>query len=177
LALLVQALPGSVYVYQGEELGLEDVELPDSVRQDPVFFRSQGAQKGRDGARVPMPWSGDVPPYGFTGPALTTWLPQPEDWRDYTVERESADPLSTLNLYRVGLHMRRDIPDESLTFLDTSAGLLAFNRGNQFVCVINCTNAEMDLPVHGEVLLSSRLVESRTVGVIPALTTMWLRVS
>jgi len=177
LALVVQALPGSVYVYQGEELGLEDVELPDAVRQDPVFFRSQGAQKGRDGARVPMPWSGDVPPYGFTGPSLTPWLPQPEGWRDYTVELESADPHSTLNLYRAGLHLRRHIPDEALTFMETSSGLLAFKRGSQFVCVTNCTNAEMDLPVHGEVLLSSTRVESRAVGVIPALTTMWLRVS
>ena len=76
LALIAHALPGSVYVYQGEELGLCDVEVPDSARQDPVWFRSAGREKGRDGGRVPLPWSGSQPPYGFTDRAdVSLWLP------------------------------------------------------------------------------------------------------
>jgi alpha-glucosidase len=177
LALLVQALPGSVYVYQGEELGLEDVELTDAVRQDPVFFRSQGVQKGRDGARVPLPWSGVAPPYCFTDLDLTPWLPQPDDWRDCTVEFESQDPHSTLNLYRSGLHLRRGIPDEPVEFIDTTEGMLAFSRGPNFVCVINCSDFEMELPVHGEVLISSARDATHRAGVIPPLATQWLSVS
>ena len=177
LALLVQALPGSVYVYQGEELGLEDVELPDQARQDPVFFRSQGVQKGRDGARVPLPWSGDMPPYGFTEPKLAPWLPQPEGWQNLTVECESQDPLSTLNLYRTGLHLRRQIPNQPLEFLDTAENLLAFSRGPGFVCVINCSESEMKLPINGEILISSALDATHRDGVLPPLTTVWVKVS
>lgn len=74
--LLMLALPGSAYVYQGEELGLPDVvDLPDEVRQDPSFFRSAGQDGLRDGCRVPIPWTTDGPSHGF-GPA-GSWLPQP----------------------------------------------------------------------------------------------------
>ena len=76
-ALLMFALPGGAYVYQGEELGLDEVEdLPDEVRQDPTFLRTGGERKGRDGCRVPIPWGGDAPPFGF-GPGPSAWLPQP----------------------------------------------------------------------------------------------------
>ena len=76
------ALPGGAYVYQGEELGLPEVaDLPDEVRQDPTFLRTGGAVVGRDGCRVPLPWSGDAPPFGF-GPSGTPWLPQPAAWAD-----------------------------------------------------------------------------------------------
>ena len=92
-ALLTMALPGSVYVYQGEELGLWEVEdIPDELRQDPIWQRTGGADPGRDGCRVPLPWSGQEPPFGFSpaGAASEPWLPQPKEWRDLTVEAETA---------------------------------------------------------------------------------------
>src|SRR3954454_9576953 len=96
-ALLSMALPGSVYLYQGEELGLGEVEdIPDELRQDTMFFRSGGENPGRDGCRVPVPWSGPASPFGSSRDAATgqPWLPQPADWAAYTVEAESADPDS-----------------------------------------------------------------------------------
>ena len=86
------ALPGSAYVYQGEELGLPEVtDLPDEVRQDPAFFRAASGQDGfRDGCRVPIPWSGEAPPYGFG--AGGSWLPQPDGWAELSVEAQTGDP-------------------------------------------------------------------------------------
>ena len=90
-ALLLLALPGPVFLYQGQELGLEEVDLPDEARQDPIFRRTNGARKGRDGCRVPMPWEGAAPPFGFTGG--TPWLPIPAAWAEKTVERQDARPV------------------------------------------------------------------------------------
>jgi alpha-glucosidase len=109
--LLTLALPGSVYLYQGEELGLPEVfDLPAEARQDPIFRRSHGAELGRDGCRVPLPWSGTQPPYGFGPPGSRPWLPQPADWAALTVEAQRDDPQSTLNLYRTALRLRRSAP-------------------------------------------------------------------
>lgn len=104
------ALPGSAYVYQGEELGLPEVlDLPPASRQDPVFFRTDGVALGRDGCRVPLPWSGTKPSYGF-GPSGQSWLPQPASWAELSVEAQTGDPASTLELYRRALRVRRDEP-------------------------------------------------------------------
>src|SRR6266516_1210395 len=113
-ALLTMALPGSVYLYQGEELGLWEVEdIPDELRQDPIWHRTGGADPGRDGSRVPLPWSGLEPPFGFSLPAASRepWLPQPKEWRDLTVEAQSGEaepgePISMLALYRRALRIR-----------------------------------------------------------------------
>ena len=108
--LLSLALPGSAYLYQGEELGLWEVEdIPFELRQDPMFHRSGHADAGRDGCRVPLPWSGDEPPFGFSpgGAVAPPWLPQPEDWKDRTVQAQLGDPLSMLELYRAALRLRR----------------------------------------------------------------------
>ncbi|MEU9103101.1 alpha-amylase family glycosyl hydrolase [Streptomyces xanthophaeus] len=108
-ALLMLALPGSAYVYQGEELGLPEVtDLPDEVRQDPAFLRTAGQDGLRDGCRVPLPWSGTEPPYGF-GPA-GSWLPQPAGWDGLSVAAQTGDPHSTLELYRAALELRRALP-------------------------------------------------------------------
>ncbi|GGZ97660.1 hypothetical protein GCM10010371_66850 [Streptomyces subrutilus] len=108
-ALLMLALPGSAYVYQGEELGLPEVlDLPDDVRQDPAFRRTAGQEGLRDGCRVPIPWSGRRPPYDF-GPA-GSWLPQPDDWAGLSVAAQTGDPHSTLELYRAALELRRALP-------------------------------------------------------------------
>jgi alpha-glucosidase len=101
-ALLAMALPGSVYVYQGEELGLPEVEdLPDEIRDDPLYVRSGGADPGRDGCRVPLPWSSSGSSLGFSPPgAAAPWLPQPADWVDLTVAAQADDRGSMLTLYR-----------------------------------------------------------------------------
>ncbi|MFD9480796.1 glycoside hydrolase family 13 protein [Streptomyces nojiriensis] len=175
--LLMLALPGSAYVYQGEELGLPDVtDLPDEVRQDPSFSRAAGQDGFRDGCRVPIPWSGTEAPYGFgTG---GSWLPQPDSWADLSVEAQTGDPSSTLELYRAALRLRREHPDlgagESVDWQEASEGVLVFRRGD-FLCTANTTGTAVRFPVEGEALLSSgATVED---GVLPADTTVWWQVT
>ncbi len=159
-ALLTAALPGSLYLYQGDELGLPEVEdLPEGAREDPMHFRSNGVDPGRDGCRVPLPWSGTHPPFGFSPPDLQwravpartdsggadaaprdPWLPQPADWAKYTVEAQSHDPHSMLSLYRAALGIRRGtgvLGDGALEWLPSEPGVLAFARGDGFVNVTN----------------------------------------
>jgi alpha-glucosidase len=111
-ALLAAALPGSLYIYQGDELGLDEVEVPESEIQDPMRARSGGVDPGRDGCRVPLPWSGERPPFGFSaeGTAAAPWLSQPAHWADLTVDAQLADPCSMLHLYRAMLRIRRHEP-------------------------------------------------------------------
>ncbi|WP_406048422.1 glycoside hydrolase family 13 protein [Kribbella sp. NBC_00889] len=170
-ALLAMALPGAVYVYQGEELGLPEVEnLPDELLQDPIFARSGGTDRGRDGCRVPLPWSGKEPPFGFgTG---TPWLPQPADWKNLTVESQHDDQNSMLTLYRTGLALRRTyLGDGTLSWLDSPSGVLTFEREN-LTCVTNLTAAPVDLPPHEEVLLTSTPLDA---GRLPTDSTAWIR--
>jgi len=108
--LLTMALPGSVYVHQGEELGLWEVEdIPDERRQDPIWHRTGGADPGRDGSRVPLRWAGQEPPFGFSPPGATRqpWLPQPKEWRELTVQTQTGEAGSMLELYRRALRIRR----------------------------------------------------------------------
>jgi alpha-glucosidase len=169
------ALPGGAYVYQGEELGLPEVEdLPDEVLQDPTWERSGHTDRGRDGARVPIPWSGDAPPYGF-GPGRTTWLPQPPDWAPLTVEAETGDPASMLELYRTALRLRHELPalgDGALRFHDDAGDdVIAFDRDPGFTCVVNTGPDPIALPP-GQVLLSSTDLPSD--GTLPADAAAWL---
>ncbi|WP_127360158.1 glycoside hydrolase family 13 protein [Actinacidiphila soli] len=174
-ALLMLALPGSTYLYQGEELGLPEVtDLPDEVRQDPSFFRDNGQEGLRDGCRVPLPWSGDRPPYGF-GPG-DSWLPQPPEWKDLSVEVETGNPASTLELYRAALRLRRELPglgDGSLSWLDSPEGVLSFARPG-FVCTVNLLGHAVELPVPGRPVLASEpvAVEGEMVRV-PADSCVW----
>jgi alpha-glucosidase len=176
-ALLTAALPGSLYLYQGDELGLPEVDLPREVLQDPMHFRSGGTDPGRDGCRVPLPWSGTAAPFGFSPVGATgdPWLPQPADWSRYTVEAEEADPHSMLALYRAALRIRRDDPalgDGPLTFVDLGPDLLAFTRGDGFVSITNFAGGGRTLPA-GDVLLASE--ELTGDGVLPPDSTAWLR--
>ena len=104
-ALLTAALPGALYIYQGDELGLDEVDVPAGEIQDPMHARSGGVDPGRDGCRVPLPWSGETEPFGFSPDGATSrpWLTQPSHWADLTVERQAADPDSMLRLYREAL--------------------------------------------------------------------------
>jgi alpha-glucosidase len=182
-ALLTAALPGSLYVYQGDELGLPEAEeLPLDLLQDPMYFRSDGIDPGRDGCRVPMPWSGDKPPYGFTpaDAASAPWLPQPDDWADLTVEAQVRDSGSMLTLYRTALGIRRSHPalgDGPFTWLDSeederNSGVLAFSRGLGFVSITNFSDAPVTLPDYTRLLLSSVPLEN---GLLPPDSTAWLR--
>jgi alpha-glucosidase len=191
--LLTLALPGGAYVYQGEELGLpEVVDLPPEVRQDPAFarhdpslVRSDGGGGLRDGCRVPIPWSGDAPPFGFGPGAGQPWLPQPADWAALTVEREQADPESMLALYRAALELRRDRPelgDGTMAWIDTdwpnaSSTVLAFRRDPGFVCVVNVGGepaAAPDAVRDGALLLSSDPLLPD--GRLPGTTSAWYAV-
>jgi alpha-glucosidase len=183
--LLELALPGSAYVYQGEELGLPEVtDLPAEVREDPVFIRSAGAVAGRDGCRVPMPWEGDAAPFGFSTGGRS-WLPQPAEWAALTVRAQQADPASTLALYRTALRIRREHPalgvDPAAHRLNWHAdglpeGVLAFERDPGFVCVVNLTDRPVETVSFGALILSSGPVDPVAGGaqvVLPPDTTAW----
>jgi alpha-glucosidase len=158
-ALLTLALPGSTYVYQGEELGLPEVEdLPEEVLQDPTWERSGRTVRGRDGCRVPLPWEGDGPPFGFTGDSARPWLPQPPDWATSTVAAQRVNPESTLSLYRTALQLRRSLSDlhgADLSWRGAPADVLAFDRGSAFRCVVNFSADPVDLSGQGRLLLAS----------------------
>ena len=174
-ALLTLALPGSVYVYQGEELGLPEAEIPLDRIQDPMHARSGGTDPGRDGCRVPLPWSAEAPSYGF-GATTEPWLPQPGDWAEYAVDRQHTDPDSMLALYREALRQRRTgagFGDGPLRWLPAPDGVLAFARTDGLVCVVNLAAAPADLPPHDELLLASGALDAD--GRLPADTAVWLR--
>jgi alpha-glucosidase len=164
-----------VYLYQGEELGLWEVEdIPPSLRRDPEYLRAGGRRPGRDGCRVPLPWAGDEPPYGF-GSTAGTWLPQPEGWKDVTVEAESTDPDSMLALYRHALALRRAEPDlatEEISLRPATDGVVTFTRGAGFTCLINFGPTPVELPPHEAVLLAS---DPLADGHLPPDTATWLR--
>ncbi len=174
-ALLVAALPGTMYVYQGDELGLPEVELPVEAIEDPMHFRSGGTDPGRDGCRVPLPWSGERAPYGFG--AGGSWLPQPAEWAHYTVAAEQEDPASMLRLYRAALAERRandDLRTESLSWLELAGDVVAFRRGERRVSVTHLGTAPLVLPPElaaASVVLTSAPLEE---GALPPDTTVWL---
>ncbi|MGW7486951.1 glycoside hydrolase family 13 protein [Streptomyces sp. NPDC054786] len=176
-ALLMLALPGGAYVYQGEELGLPEVEdLPEEVLQDPIWERSGHTDHGRDGCRVPIPWAGQKAPFGFSPNDATAapWLPQPAYWHALSVEAQTGDETSMLELYRRALHLRRDhaaLGDSGLTWLDTPAGVLAFTREPGFACVVNLSSEPYALPEHDSVLLASGHLEDGRLGADEA---VWL---
>ncbi|MBO0900022.1 glycoside hydrolase family 13 protein [Cellulomonas sp. zg-ZUI22] len=174
-SLLMLGLPGSAYVYQGEELGLPDhTALDDDLREDPAFFRTGGAERGRDGCRVPLPWEGDAPGLGFS-PTGATWLPQPAEWADLAVDRQRGREGSTYELYRAALRLRRDenLGAGGLQWLDSPARehVLAFRNG-RVVVLANLDDVDVALPLDAEVLLASGPLAD---GVLPAATTAWLR--
>ena len=168
--MILLALPGSTYIYQGDELGLHEVaDLPLEVLEDPMAGRST-KEKGRDGCRVPLPWSTDGPSYGFG--VEGAHLPQPDWFGSYAVSLEEADPHSMLNLYRRALTLRRQLfVGTDLAWVDSGPSALLFERGGGIRCVTNFGAEPIALPA-GEVLLSSAPLAD---GRLPGDTTVWLR--
>ncbi|MGH3991644.1 MAG: alpha-amylase family glycosyl hydrolase, partial [Pseudonocardiaceae bacterium] len=175
MALVQLALPGAVYLYNGEELALPNVDLPDWALQDPIWERSGHTERGRDGSRVPMPWEGRVPPYGFSR-TPGTWLPMPSDWADKTVEAQLENPDSTLSLYRRALELRREHPAFAGTELEwygPPPGCFAFRRKNSgLICALNTSHTSVTLPP-GEVLLASGRLPPEG-DMLPPSTAVWL---
>ncbi len=166
MALVQLALPGTVYLYNGEELGLPDADLPDDVRRDPR------RAAGRDGCRVPLPWEGGPPGFGFTTGA--PWLPIPEEWTDRRVADQLEDTTSTLSVYRRALELRRCHPQfagDGLEWYGAPDGCFAFRRaGSTLVCALNASPDPVPLPP-GDVLLTS----SPMVGdLLPPDSAAWL---
>ncbi|WP_020575066.1 alpha-amylase family glycosyl hydrolase [Actinopolymorpha alba] len=180
-ALLMLALPGSAYLYQGEELGLpEVVDLPVELLTDPMFHRSGGARRGRDGCRVPLPWTSGKGSLGFSpdSASSTPWLPQPAWFADLSVDEQLRDGDSTLRLYRKAIALRRqlsaarhDSPESAgeLRWLPSEPGVLAFTHGD-LACVVNCSDRPIASPIDGELILRS---DSDVGEKMPANTAAW----
>ncbi|MEO5851003.1 MAG: alpha-amylase family glycosyl hydrolase [Nocardioides sp.] len=170
--LAMLALPGSSYLYQGEELGLPQVDVTPEHRQDPSWFRT--GEPGRDGCRVPLPWGGTEPPFEFGPGSDQPWIPQPSEWASLTVEAQAAEPASTLSFYRAALAARRDLATadgEEVTPLDLGdADVFAFSRGPVTV-VVNCGTEPVTLPA-GKVAVTSGPLAG---GALPPDTAAWLR--
>ncbi|WP_306212266.1 glycoside hydrolase family 13 protein [Actinoplanes sp. RD1] len=167
-------LPGSAYVYQGEELGLpEHTTMADDVREDPTWERSGHTERGRDGCRVPIPWEADAPSYGF-GPTDASWLPQPATWAEYALDRQRDVPGSTYELYRSALRLRKEhgLGLGALTWVDGGDEVLAFRNGPVLVWT-NYGASPAALPAGAEVLVSSEPLDED--GRVPQDVTVWVR--
>ena len=174
--LFILGLPGSTYIYQGEELGLHEVsELTEADRQDPTYFRTNGYEPGRDGCRVPLPWKSSGTSLGFgNDDGETPHFPQPDWFAKFSVESEEGDLESPLWMYRTALGLRRDLEtDEALEWLETGReDVLAFRRPNGWTVVTTFGTEPFAWPVDG-VVLASEHVEKGS-GLIPGETTVWL---
>jgi alpha-glucosidase len=172
MAQVMLALPGAVFIYNGEELGLPNVDLPDEALRDPVWDRSGHTRRGRDASRVPMPWEGDAPPFGFSD-TLDTWLPLPPEWAALTVEKQLTDSESTLTFFRRAIELRRSRPEfdgSTVEWLDSPADGLVFRLSSGLVCALNAGPRAMALP-DGELLLASGALVD---GKLPPNTAAWL---
>ncbi|MET7709790.1 glycoside hydrolase family 13 protein [Micromonospora sp. NPDC005413] len=181
-SLLMLALPGCAYLYQGEELGLPEVlDLPDEMRQDPAFLRTG---ESRDGCRVPIPWSGELAPYGF-GPAGSelSWLPAPATWRALSVTAQTGVAGSTLELYRAALRIRHEHPAlaidaDGVTWLESGPGVLAFSRTageTVLTCVVNLSGAPVLIDGYGQPVVASDALTGQGSGhLLPVDAAAWL---
>ena len=179
MIMLAAALPGSLYLYQGEELGLPEVlDIPADRREDPIFERTEGREIGRDGCRVPLPWTTDpTTAFGFADLPASPWLPQPADWGDWSIERQRTDPASTLHLYRRTVELRRSIDTSAPLewMLGEFDELVAFRRGDVLV-VLNVSDHDVAVPPGcASALLLSSLHDQTDMTVVAADSCLWLR--
>ncbi|MBF6427248.1 glycoside hydrolase family 13 protein [Nocardia cyriacigeorgica] len=173
MILVELALPGAVFIYNGAELGLPNVDdLPDEVLQDPVWERTGHTERGRDGCRVPIPWEGTAPPFGFTT-AAGSWLPIPAAWAELTVAAQLDRSGSTVELYRDAIELRHKRPEfdgAGLEWLPAPAGVLMFRRPGGLICVLNSSAAAIELPAGEAILVSAPLAD----GMLPPDSAAWL---
>lgn len=173
MILVELALPGSVFLYNGAELGLPNVDdLPEDVLQDPVWERSGHTDRGRDGCRVPIPWEGERPPFGFTE-GETSWLPIPPDWSGLTVEAQLEQLGSTLSLYRMAIELRgvrKEFAGSRVEWYGSPEGCLAFRRPGGLTCVLNAGTQPIALPPGEPLLVSAPMVD----GKLPPDSAAWL---
>jgi alpha-glucosidase len=172
MALVMLALPGAVFIYNGEELGLPNVELPDEALRDPVWERSGHTRRGRDACRVPVPWDGDAPPFGFSANP-DTWLPIPPEWATLTVEKQLPEANSTLSFFRRAIELRHNRPEfggSAVEWIDSPIDTLVFRLTSGLVCALNASRRAMAMP-GGEVLLASGALVD---GQLPPNTAAWL---
>lgn len=179
LFIALLALPGSLYIYNGQELSLPDAEVADEFRQDPVYFRTKGGQKGRDAARVPLPWDSQQTQLGFT--SGKSWLPIPDHWREISINVQDQQVDSSLNLYRRGIQLRKSVLefDKAIVWQEIGAhGLLVFQRGSTLV-LLNTSTKLCSYGVTGEIVLASTsaisLENSRVT--LPSASACWVRLS
>ena len=183
-ALCVLALPGIPFIYAGAELGLPDAKIPPDRLTDPIYLRLGDPSLTRDPCRVPLPWSGDSAPYGFSDTA-NTWLPQPDDWAELTVAAQESAPDLMLRLYRRAIAVRRGFASYTgpeLSWLDAPTGVLRFTRPGAVECVVNTTDTDMSLhsarngdPAAAVVLHSASSVDAdKEADVLPAHSAVWL---
>jgi alpha-glucosidase len=175
--LAVLAMPGSTYIYQGAELGLPEAFVPEKDRQDPYFVRS--GMPGRDGCRVPLPWSGSKRPYGFSPPgAKRSWLPQPREWAELSVEAQEQDPHSTLQFFRHAIAVRHSLfsdLDQSVRLASSPPGVLVVERDPGFTCVLNCGKRPYRLGDLGPLIMASGHDDQVSMGILPADTSAWFK--
>ena len=183
MIVLAAALPGSLYLYQGEELGLPEVlDIADDRRQDPIFVRTDGREIGRDGCRVPLPWTSDAhTSFGFSSVDVESWMPQPPGWGEWSFEQQRDDDRSMWTLYRTVLALRKQFdPDAPLHWvMADSDSVVAFRRGD-VLTVLNVTGHDVVQPqalVRGARLLHSSKVGHADAAVVPGDTCVWLHLS
>lgn len=171
---LMLGLPGSSYIYQGEELGLDEVhDLPGDARQDPTWFRTQGERYGRDGCRVPLPWEQGAPAMGFS-PTGRSWLPQPARWETLARDVQRSDPASTLTLYHRLLRLRREhaLGAGSVQWLGGYPDEVLALRNGEVAVIANLSSEPAAIDHLGEVLIASGPLDA---GQLPPETTVWLQ--
>ena len=176
LFIALLALPGSLYIYNGQELSLPDAQVADEYRQDPVFFRTNGQQKGRDGARVPLPWNSEESEFGFT--KGHSWLPIPESWQELSINKQEEDKGSSLHLYRRALRARRQLfkGDSEISWHEDGAdGLLIFERGSTLI-LLNTSQSEKSYAVSGDLILTSHssVISDGQEITLPQSTACWV---
>ncbi|MGB6245003.1 MULTISPECIES: glycoside hydrolase family 13 protein [Gordonia] len=172
MILVELALPGTVFIYNGAELGLPNVELPDEALVDPVWESSGHTDRGRDSCRVPIPWEGTAPPFGFST-ADRTWLPMPAEWAGLTVEAQLEDIYSTLSLYRQAIELRYarlEFSGDGVQWYGAPEGCIAFRRPGGLICALNASDQPVPLPP-GQILLVSTPLEA---GMLVPGSAAWL---
>ena len=187
-SMLIMALPGCTYIYQGEELGLHEVlDIPEDQIQDPQYLRNHKVDKGRDGCRVPLPWTKSGSSFGFGDGG--SHLPQPKNFGEYSIEVESADPNSPLSIFRKALTLRKTlIAPEEITWHETGdASVLHFSRPNGWNCITNFGRNYYNFDGIGEVIHASGPLAEKGVYLVhgvettgndlPPATTVWVRSS